>query len=68
LDLENLQSHLLFVAKDLDEMENILENRIYRGLTMISNAYLEYKQLISKIKSSMEKIRLKESSEVKKLK
>jgi DNA recombination protein RmuC len=68
LDLENLQNHLIAVAKNLDEMENILENKIYRGATMVSNAYLEYKQLISRIKSSIEELKLKESKEVKKLK
>ena len=49
-------------------MENILENKIYRGATMVSNAYLEYKQLISRIKSSIEEIKLKGSKEAKKLK
>jgi len=68
LDLENLQNHLISIAKNLDEMENILENKIYRGATMVSNAYLEYKQLISRIKSSIEEIKLKGSKEAKKLK
>jgi len=68
LDLENLQNHLIAVAKNLDEMENILENKIYRGATMVSNAYLEYKQLISRIKTSIEELKLKGSNEVKKLK
>jgi DNA recombination protein RmuC len=68
LDVENLQNHLIAIAKNLDEMENILENKIYRGATMVSNAYLEYKQLISRIKSSIEELKLKEPKEVKKLK
>jgi hypothetical protein len=68
LDLENLQNHLISIAKNLDEMENVLENKIYRGATMVSNAYLEYKQLISRIKSSIENLKLKGSKEVKKLK
>ena len=68
LDLENLQNHLLAIAKNLDEMENVLENKINRAATMVSNAYLEYKQLISRIKSSIEEIKLKGSKEVKKLK
>jgi DNA recombination protein RmuC len=68
LDLENLQNHLISIAKNLDEMENILENKIYRGATMVSNAYLEYKQLISRIKSSIEELKLKGSNETKKLK
>jgi DNA recombination protein RmuC len=68
LDLENLQNHLISIAKNLDEMEKVLENKIYRGAAMVSNAYLEYKQLISRIKSSIEELKLKGSNEVKKLK
>lgn len=59
LDVENLQSHLMIIIKNLDEMDSILENKIYRGATMISNAYSEYKQLISRIKGSVEKLKLK---------
>jgi DNA recombination protein RmuC len=68
LDLENLQNHLIAIAKNLDEMENILENKIQKGAVMVSNAYLEYKRLISRIKSSIEQLKLKEPKEVKKLK
>lgn len=68
LDLENLQGHLLAIAKNLDEMENILENKIYRGTTMISNAYLEYKQLISRVKSSIGELKLRETRETKEIK
>jgi DNA recombination protein RmuC len=68
LDIENLQNHLLSITKNLDEMENILENKVNKGVTMVSNAYLEYKNLISRIKSSLEQIKLKEKEELKKLK
>ncbi len=68
LDIENLQSQLISIVKNLDEMENILENKIYRGATMVSNAYLEYKQLISQIKSSIENLKLKETKQPKLLK
>jgi len=68
LDLENLQNHLIAIVKNLDEMENILENKIQKGAAMVSNAYLEYKRLISRIKSSVEELKLKGSREVKKLK
>ncbi len=53
VDMENLQNHLLTVARQLDEMEQILENKIARGTTMISNAYGEYKQLISRVRASV---------------
>jgi len=66
IDIENLQNHLLAISKNLDEMENILENKIYRGATMISNAYSEYKQYLSQIRSSI--IKLKGEEEKKQLK
>lgn len=66
IDVENLQNHLLAISKELDEMENILENKIYRGTTMISNAYSEYRQLIGRVRSSI--IELKGKDKVKTLK
>jgi DNA recombination protein RmuC len=53
VDIENLQSHLLTIGRQLDEMEQILENKIARGNTMVGNAYGEYKQLISKVRASV---------------
>jgi len=66
VDVENFQNHLLAIAKNLEEMESILENKIYRGVTMISNAYFEYRQLMEKIKSSISQLKGKE--QLKKLK
>ncbi len=65
IDIENLQNHLLSIAKNLDEMENILENRISRGAIMIQNAYLEYKNKISQIRSSLESLKLRETPKLK---
>jgi DNA recombination protein RmuC len=65
IDIENLQNHLLAISKNLDEMENILENKIYRGATMISNAYSEYKQYLSQIKSSIIKLKGEEKKQLK---
>jgi len=53
VDLENLQSHLITIGRQLDEMEQVLENKIARGSTMISNAYGEYRQIISRIRASV---------------
>ncbi len=53
VDIENLQSHLITIGRQLDEMEQILENKIIRGGTMINNAYGEYKQLISRMRASV---------------
>lgn len=60
LDLENLQGHLTQMSKSLQEMESILENKIFRGTTMVQNAYLEYKNLLSKIKNSLVELTLRE--------
>lgn len=62
VDVENLQNHLLNVARQLDEMELILENKIARGTTMISNAYGEYKQLISRVRASVSYLQASESA------
>jgi DNA recombination protein RmuC len=67
LDMENLQNHLISISKNLNEMETILENQIARGGTMISNAYSIYKQIISKIKSSLCELQIKSFKEKQKL-
>lgn len=67
LDMENVQSHLISISKNLNEMETILENQIARGSTMISNAYSVYKQIISRIKSSLTELQIKSPEEKKKL-
>jgi DNA recombination protein RmuC len=65
IDIENLQSHLISISKNLDQMEEILENKISRGITMVQNANLEYRQLIGKIKSSLKELQIKRSEEKK---
>ena len=68
IDMENLQSHLISIARNLDEMDNILENKIARGTTMVSNAYSDYKQMVSKIRASVTELQLKKPQNQKKLK
>jgi len=67
IDVENLKNHLISISRNLDEMENILENKIYRGTTMVQNAYLEYKQMLSRIRASINELQIKPSEERKKL-
>jgi len=67
IDMENLKGHLANMARSLDEMEDVLENKISRGNAMISNAYLEYKKMISKIRASMVALQIKPGKEVKKI-
>jgi len=67
LDVENLQNHLMSIARNLNEMENILENKIARGATMVQNAYLDYRQMINKIRASLNELQIKQPQETKKL-
>ncbi len=67
LDMEKLQNHLISISRNLDDMETILENQVARGSTMIFNAYSTYKQIISKIKSSLTELQIKSPGEKKKL-
>jgi len=67
LDMENLQNHLISISKNLTEMETVLENQIARGSRMIFNAYSNYKQIISRIKSSLTELQIKSPEEKKKL-
>jgi len=68
VDVENLKNHLISISRNLAEMENILENKIYRGATMVQNAYLEYKHTIGQIKSSIQELQIKQPKEREKLK
>jgi|GEM_PF-809195 len=61
IDLENLQNHLKNITRNLGEMEDVLENKIARGNTMISNAYTEYRQMINRIKGSVNELQIIET-------
>lgn len=67
LDVENLQHHLIGISRSLEEMENILENKIARAGTMITNAYADYKQMISRARTSISEIQFQQPKENKKL-
>ena len=67
IDMENLQNHLISISRNLDEMEEILENKIARGTTMVSNAYSDYKQMISKIRASLTELQIKSPKNLKKI-
>ncbi len=67
LDIENLQHHLIGIGRNLEEMDNILENKIARAGTMITNAYADYKQMISRVRTSLGEIQLQKPKEEKKL-
>jgi DNA recombination protein RmuC len=68
IDFENLKNYLVLISKNLEEMESILENKIYKGSQMISNAYLEYKTKISQIRNFVNQISSKEGQKEETLK
>ncbi|MHB0976345.1 MAG: DNA recombination protein RmuC [Candidatus Aquicultorales bacterium] len=53
IDVGNMQAHILDIERHLDEIEQVLENRIAKGSAMISNAYAEFAQGIGKIRGSL---------------
>ncbi|MFH1045963.1 MAG: DNA recombination protein RmuC [Candidatus Omnitrophota bacterium] len=53
IDVENLQQYILNIKRQLEEMENILENSIVRAIKMISNAANEYRQALGSIRGNL---------------
>jgi len=53
IDADNLAHYLLDIKRHIEKMSEILENKIYRASTMLSNASDEYRQLIGSIKGSL---------------
>ncbi len=56
VDLENLMHYLLDIKRHTEKMSEILENKIYRAATMLTNASDEYRQIIGMIKGSLSTI------------
>ena len=56
IDLENLANHLIDIKRNVDQMGNILENKIEKAQTMLSNASTEYRQILGTIKGSISTI------------
>ena len=63
IDLDNLTHYLLDIRRHIEKMSEILENKIYRGSTMIANASDEYRQIIGSIKGSLSAIETQRSLE-----
>jgi DNA recombination protein RmuC len=53
LDVENLSRYLIDIRRNLGEMEEILENRMVKATTMLTNASSEYRQKLAAIKDSL---------------
>jgi len=63
VDMENLQACLMDVDRQLDALEGVLENRLQRAVTMLSNAYTEGKSVSARIRASAHSIQRSERIE-----
>ncbi|MDP3012600.1 MAG: DNA recombination protein RmuC, partial [Candidatus Subteraquimicrobiales bacterium] len=52
IDLKNLQERLVDLDRQLSSLEEILENKLSRGSIMVSNAYVECKELVGRLKTT----------------
>jgi DNA recombination protein RmuC len=58
VDMEKMQSALIDVERHLDVLENVLENKLQRAVTMLQNAYGEGKQVSARIRASAQSIQV----------
>src|SRR5438270_3495218 len=61
VDMERMQSALIDVERHLDVLENVLENKLQRAVTMLQNAYGEGKQVSARIRASARSIQVQET-------
>jgi len=57
VDIEKLESYLQQVDKNIHQMQEILENKVARGTTMVSNAYDELKRFMVEIQADLRILR-----------
>ena len=62
VDMERMQSALIDVERHLDVLENVLENKLQRAVTMLQNAYGEGKQVSARIRASARSIQVQETA------
>ncbi len=55
-DIENFQHYLLDVKHRVDELGDILENKVIKSSVMLANAIDQYRQIINSIKNSLLRI------------
>lgn len=57
VDLESLDHALSDIDRNVDSLEEILENRIQKGATMVGNAYKDVKHIAEQIKLALTYVR-----------
>ena len=60
VDLDNLQAALMDIERQLGSLEDVLENRLQRAVTMLTNAYNEGKLVSARIRASAHGIQTSE--------
>lgn len=58
IDIENLTRYLIDIKRNLEQMNEILENKIEKAQAMLSNASSEYRQIIGSIKGSISSLEI----------
>ncbi|MFH1868326.1 MAG: DNA recombination protein RmuC [Candidatus Omnitrophota bacterium] len=53
IDMDNLTHYLIDIKRNIEQMSEILENKIEKSQTMISNASSEYRQILGSMKGSV---------------
>jgi DNA recombination protein RmuC len=53
IDMENLAHYLIDIKRNVEQLAEILENKVERAQTMLANASTEYRQIIGSIKGSI---------------
>lgn len=62
IDLDAMEAHLAQIVRQLDLAEQVIENKLSRGSTMVNNAYVELGQITGKIRGSLGALKSLDSS------
>ena len=63
MDVENLSYYLIDIKRNIEQMGEILENRIERARALLSSASDEYRQILGSFKSSISSIETQKPSQ-----
>jgi DNA recombination protein RmuC len=63
VDTEHLQACLMEVDRQLDALDAVLEHKLQRAVTMLSNTYLEGRQSVARIRASVQGVQCAERIE-----
>ena len=63
MDVENLSYYLIDIKRNIEQMREILENRIERARALLSSASDEYRQILGSFKSSISSIETQKPSQ-----